>query len=195
MGSGAPFDTDHLSIDAPQQHPVEVFCVGSHIAGTLHSGRPRVSDHLESSERMIEITNATLMPGPGDSPLVERRSVFVNKAMVLFVLDLTPEEWASGAADVVHPTEPHDILASVGDFWISGTIKLPPHGDLNQFLARVPRRFVPIAAADILDYDEQSPCAVLVNRDYLEAIVANEPADLDASEQEPAGPEDVPESG
>lgn len=169
-----PFDTGRLTLDAPQQHPVEVFCVGSHIAGVLRSGRPRVSDHLESDDQVIEISNATLQPGPGDHSFVERRSVFVNKAMVLFVLDLTPEDWASGAADAVHPTEPHEVIASVGDFWVSGQLKLPVSGDLHQFLARSNRRFVPIADADILDYDEQTPCTVLVNRDHLEAVVVRD---------------------
>jgi hypothetical protein len=171
MSSGAPFDSEHLSLDAPSQHPVEVFCVGSHVSGTLHSGRPRVSDHLEADEHVLEIIDATLKPGPGATSFVEHRSVFVNKSMMLFVLDLTPDEWASGSADATHPTDPHEVLASVGDFWISGRLKLPVGADLHQFLAHSNRKFIPIAEADIYDYDEQTPCTVLVNRDHLEAVV------------------------
>ncbi len=69
-------------------------------------------------------------------------------------------------------TDPHEVLVSVGNFWISGQVNLPNEGDLKQFLAHSLRKFVPITNADILHYDEQTPCTVLINRDYLEAAVA-----------------------
>ena len=65
MSSYVSGEIDHLSLNAPLTHPVEVFCVGSHITGTLRSGRPRVSDHLEADEHVIEIVDADLQPGPG----------------------------------------------------------------------------------------------------------------------------------
>ena len=169
--SSTTIDTGRLSLDAPKQHAVEVFCVGSHIAGTLHSIRPRVSNHLESADQVIEIADATLETDPQAKPFVTGRTVYINKPKVLFVLDLTPEEWGSGGADLERVSEPRDIFASVGSYWIAGQIELPVGGELGEYLARSPRQFIPVTNADILDYDERTPCTVLVNRDHLEAVV------------------------
>lgn len=172
---GDRIGTDQLTLDAPLRHPVEIFCVGSHTTGTLQSVRPRVSDHLEADDQVIEVLEATLRTAPGATPVVEDYPVYINKPMVLFVLDLTPAGRASGSADAVHPTESHEVFASVGDFWIAGQLRLPIGGDPMHFLSHSPRKFVPIAEADILGYDEQTPCTVLVNREQLEAIVVRQP--------------------
>ena len=171
MNSHTTFDPERISLDAPRQHPVEVFCVGSHITGVMHSMRPRVGNHLEAEEQVLEIADATLDAGPGAPPFVEHHAVYINKPKVLFVLDLTPEEWASGGSDLEFPGEAHAVFVSVGEFWISGQLVLPVGGDVHDYLARSPRQFVPISNADILGYDERTPCSVLVNRDHLEAVV------------------------
>lgn len=172
MSLHATFDSERTSLDAPTQHSVEVFCVGSHVTGVLHSLRPRVSNHLESVERVIEISDATLDAGPGAPPFVERQSVLISKPKVLFVLDLTPDEWATGGSDLERPGEPHDVFVSVGEHWISGQLVLPVGGDVHDYLARSPQRFVSLTNADILGYDERTPCNVLINREHLEAVVA-----------------------
>ncbi len=171
MSTHLTFDSQLTSLDAPHQHPVEVFCVGSHVVGVLHSLRPRVGNHLESAERVIEIVDASLETGPGAPPFVEHHTVLINKAKALFVLDLTPAEWGSGGSDLERPGEPHDVFVSVGDFWISGQLLLPVGGDVHDYLARSPREFVPLINADILGYDERTPCTVLINREHLEAVV------------------------
>ena len=106
MSSGLLFGSDGLSLDSPQIHPVEVFCVGSHITGILNSVRPRVSNHLDSADQVIKIDDAALKVDPHAPPFVEHQSIFINKPKVLFVLDMTPEEWADGGDDMSRPSDP-----------------------------------------------------------------------------------------
>lgn len=151
---------------------MEVFCVGSHVIGTLHSGRPRVSNHLNSADQVIKLVDAELRDDPNATPFVEHESIIINKPKVLFVLDLTSDEWIDGGADLAMAGEPHAVFASVGNYWITGDLELPVGGDLQEYLARSPQQFIPLTNADILDYDEKTPANVLINRDHLEAVVA-----------------------
>ena len=172
MSSGLLFGSDRLSLDSPQIHPVEVFCVGSHITGILNSIRPRVANHLDYSDQVIKIDDAALKVDPHALPFVEHQSIFINKPKVLFVLDMTPKEWADGGDDLARASDSREVFVSVGDFWISGQLELPVGGDLHDYLARSPQQFIPLTNATILDYAEREATTVLINRDHLEAVVA-----------------------
>ncbi|HEX5165989.1 MAG TPA: hypothetical protein VFV93_11380, partial [Thermomicrobiales bacterium] len=68
---------------------VEIVLDACSIRGTLTSSQARVSDHLNAGDAPLCIHDARVVTREGE-PMADRSTVYVNKSVILFVVDLTP---------------------------------------------------------------------------------------------------------
>lgn len=95
----------------------------------------------------------------------------VNKAEILFVVDLTPNPEGAHLGFQVERA-PLEVTLNVGNIWLRGRAHLPIGGDINSFFTGAVNRFMAITEATVVGHEQGRPRTVIINRDQLNCMLA-----------------------
>jgi hypothetical protein len=147
---------------------VEVYLASCSIRGTIETPHARVSDHLGSPDEVLRVREARVVLRDG-SQVANNRTALVNKAEILFVVDLTTNP--SGHLGFQVERAPLEVTLNVGNIWLKGQIHLPIGGDINSFFTGAVNRFMAITEATVVGYEQGRPRTVIINRDQLNCML------------------------
>lgn len=161
-------------LDEPAVEPaltekrIEIYLDSCSIRGTLATSQARVSDHLNANDAPVCLKDARVVTRGGE-PMATESTVYVNKSIILFVVDLTPHP-ASQLGFHVERDE-RKITLNIGTIWIRGQAHLPVGGELQAFFGGNAARFMPLTQATVIGNDATAPRTVLINRDQLRCMM------------------------
>lgn len=148
---------------------VEIYLPACALRGTLETHHPRVSDHLGTPDEVVRLSDVRVTLRDGRE-LARQREVLVNKAEILFAIDLTPHP--TGHLGFQVERAPRQVTVNVGNIWLRGYAHLPVGGSLDQFFAGAVNRFMALTDATVVGNDAARPRTVLVNRDRVGCLLA-----------------------
>lgn len=148
--------------------PIEVYLASCSIRGTIETPHPRVSDHLGATDEVLRLSDARVVLRDGTQVASEKTAV-VNKAEILFVVDLTPN--STGLLGFQVERAPVEVTLNVGNIWLRGRAHLPIGGDINSFFTGAVNRYMAITEAIVVGYEQGRPRTVIINRDQLNCML------------------------
>jgi hypothetical protein len=159
------------AVDEPNlyQKRIEIYLDTCSIRGVLETAQARVSDHLNAFEDTIRLTDARVILREG-TPLSTESTVYINRSIVLFVVDLTPQPAGQDGLHVQRDERP--VTFNIGTIWIRGRAHLPVGGEMQTFVGEPSDRFMPITEATVVGYEATAPRTILINRDQLRCMMA-----------------------
>jgi hypothetical protein len=149
---------------------VEVVLDACSIRGTLATSQTRVSDHLNASDEPLFIRDARVVTHEGQ-PLADQTAVYVNKSVILFVVDLTSNPTGQYGFQVER--EPRNVTLNLGTIWIRGEAHLPMGGEMKAFFGGASPGFMPLTNATVVGPVATAPRTVLINRSQLRCMMTD----------------------
>lgn len=151
------------------EKPVEVYLDSCSIRGILQTAHTRVSDHLGATEETIRLKDARVVLRDGTA-LATDAAALINKAIILFLVDLTPRP--TGQLGLQVERNVRDVTLNIGTIWIRGRAHLPVGGELQTFFSGAMNRFMAITDATVVGFEAAEPRTVLINRDQLRCMLS-----------------------
>lgn len=148
---------------------VEIYLPACALRGTLETHHARVSDHLGTPEEVLRLSDVRVTLRDGRE-LARQRSVLVNKAEILFVIDLTP--YPTGHLGFQVERSPQPVTVNVGNIWLRGKAHLPVGGEVAHYFTGAVNRFMALTEASVVGHDAARPRTVLINRDRVACLLA-----------------------
>ena len=152
------------------ERPVEVYLESCSIRGLIETTQTRVSDHLGTAEETIRLKGARVVIRDG-TELASNAEIFINKAVVLFVVDLSPRPTGQLGFQVRRDVK--GVTVNIGTLWIRGQVHLPVGGDLQSFYIGAINRFMAITQATVVGREQAAPRTFLINRDQVRCLMAS----------------------
>jgi hypothetical protein len=148
---------------------VEIVLDACSIRGTLTTSQTRVSDHLNASDAPVYLRDARVVTREGQ-PLANQTTVYVNKSVILFVVDLTPNP--TGQLGFQVERDPRNVTLNLGTIWIRGEAHLPIGGEMEAYFGGASAGFMPLTNATVVGPGATAPRTVLINRSQLRCMMA-----------------------
>jgi hypothetical protein len=150
------------------------------VRGVVHLGRLRRLSEVLNHPALdyVPVHDGEFMPfGARDWPR-PHRTLYVNKADILFAHPTPPSDGPRPVAGLAVQKIPAPVRLYVGDFQVQGTVYLADRVPWEQFLTVLRDRFLALTGATITRAVSGEPVAtvdfVAVNRAHLSVLVPEE---------------------
>jgi hypothetical protein len=135
------------------------------INGTIRTLHRRVTDILNQADHPYLVLSEVVVRRLGGGAPIESEYAQVNLASVLFAV---ADEPVDPRPELRTRKTPERALISIPPFEISGTIHLPPTGDLRESLQELSAGFIPVThatcASEVLGMPERRVLLAAVNQ-------------------------------
>lgn len=145
----------------------------------LKSPEIRLSEHLNSSTKNLELWPQVVERGAGSDPVDMTGSfALINKARLLFVVPLVEPERPTGSSNIAWKrTTAHQCWVGIGPYTIVGKIHAEQGRHPIIGLRLLDKQFMPLTETT-LTYPHGTKCeydTIIVNRAYLDMLVLGHP--------------------